>query len=67
MKLTRRRLTGAILGSAAVRAFAQTQPPLPANPDEELRAARERIKATGTLLAGQIVPMETEPALQFKA
>ena len=62
MKLTRR----AILGSAAVTALAQTQP-APATPDEELKAARERIKTNSETLAKLAVPIETEPALQFKA
>jgi hypothetical protein len=66
MKLTRRKLASAILNSAAVTALAQTQPP-PATPDEELKAARDRFKVTSETLAKQPVPIETEPALQFKA
>jgi hypothetical protein len=67
MKLTRRKLAGAILGSAAI-ALPQTQPPpLPGTPDEELRAARQRIKGFGDTLAKLTVPIEVEPPLQFKA
>ncbi|HLK65597.1 MAG TPA: hypothetical protein VKU19_19300 [Bryobacteraceae bacterium] len=69
MKLTRRKLAQAMLAPVAVSAAAQTQapPPLPANPDEELRAARDRIKTLSDALAKQTVPMDTEPALAFKA
>lgn len=66
-KLTRRKLASAILNSAAATALAQTQPAAPATPDEELKAARERIKTNSETLAKQTVPIETEPALQFKA
>ena len=37
------------------------------HPDEELKAARDRVKANGAALARQEVPMATEPAFQFKA
>jgi hypothetical protein len=67
MILTRRKLASAILNSAAATALAQTQPSPPATPDEELKAARDRIRATSETLAKQPVPIETEPALQFKA
>jgi hypothetical protein len=66
MTLTRRKLASAILNSAAVTALAQSQPP-PATPDEELKAARDRVKANSETLAKQTVPIGTEPALQFKA
>lgn len=65
MTLTRRKLASAILNSAAATALAQTQPA--ATPDEELKAARDRIKANSETLSKQTVPIETEPALQFKA
>jgi hypothetical protein len=39
----------------------------PANPADELQAARDRIKANGETLAQQKIPMATEPAFQFKA
>jgi hypothetical protein len=66
MKLTRRKLARAVLIPAAA-AMAQTPPALPRNPDEELKAARDRTKALGDALAQQNVPMATEPAFQFKA
>jgi hypothetical protein len=65
MELTRRKLAGAVLSSAAA-ALAQTQPP-PPTADEDLKAARDRIKANSEALAKIPVPMATEPALQFKA
>ena len=67
MKVTRRKLATVILNTAAATALAQTQTAAPATPDEELKAARDRIKANGETLARQAVPMDTEPALQFKA
>lgn len=66
--LTRRKLAATVFSSAAAIAMAQTPAPpaIPANPDEELKAARDRIKANGDLLAKQAVPMDTEPAVTFK-
>lgn len=64
MQLTRRELATALTSAAAL---AQTPPGPPATPDDELKAARERIKTNGSALAGQQVPMATEPAFQFKA
>jgi len=64
MKITRRQLAGAL---APVAALAQTAAqPAAAPADEELRAAREHLKANGETLAAQAVPMATEPAFQFK-
>jgi hypothetical protein len=65
MKLTRRKLAGAILSSTASTALAQTQPT--ATPDQELTTARDRFRSISETLAKQPVPIETEPALQFKA
>lgn len=67
MKLTRRKLAGAILSSAGATALAQTQTAPPGTPEEELKSARDRFKAIGEILTKQPVPIETEPALQFKA
>jgi hypothetical protein len=68
-RITRRKLTGALISVSAVwssalssGAFAQT--PAPADP---LQAAKDRIKATSDALAKEQVPMATEPAFQFKA
>ena len=64
MKLTRRQLATALTSAAAL---AQTPSGPPATPEEELKAARDRVKANGAALARQEVPMATEPAFQFKA
>ncbi|HEY2012780.1 MAG TPA: hypothetical protein VGH38_04730 [Bryobacteraceae bacterium] len=66
MKITRRTLAAAVLVPAAA-ALAQTPAPPPSTPEQELKAARDRTKALGDALAQQTVPMDTEPALQFKA
>ena len=65
MKFTRRKLAHAIVGSAAI-ATAQTQPP-PATPDDELKAARDRVQANVAAVGRQDVPMSLEPAFTFKA
>jgi len=62
-KLTRRELATSVLSTAA----AQAMPQAPATADEELKAARDRLKAAGDTLAKQAVPMATEPAFQFRA
>jgi len=62
MKMTRRQLAAAALAVTA----AKSQTPA-ASPDEELKAARDRLKATSDTLAKQTVPMSIEPAFQFKA
>jgi hypothetical protein len=64
MKLTRRQLATALTSAAAL---GQTPSGPPATPDEELKAARDRLQANGAALARQEVPMATEPAFQFKA
>jgi hypothetical protein len=65
VKFTRRKLAATLAASAA--AMAQPQTPSSATPDEELKAARERIKTAADALARQEVPLATEPAFQFKA
>ena len=64
MKLTRRQLATALTSAAAL---AQTPSGPPATPEEELKAARDHVKANGAALARQEVPVATEPAFQFKA
>ena len=64
IKLTRRQLATALTSAAAL---AQTPSGPPATPEDELKAARDRVKANGAALARQEVPMATEPAFQFKA
>ena len=61
MKVTRRTLVANVLAAPAV---AQTAP---ATPDEELKAARENVRRNIEALAKVKVPVETEPAFQFKA
>jgi len=60
MKLTRRKLAAALLAPAAA-----AQTPQPAA--DPVQAARDRIKANGDILAKVDVPMDVEPAFQFKA
>ena len=68
MKFTRRKLAGVLVPAAASLAHTPQAPPaLPRNPDEEIKTARDRLKAVSDTLAQQSVPMATEPAFQFKA
>ena len=60
MKLTRRALATAVLAPAAL---AQTPPAA----EDDLKAARDRIKSNGEALAKVEIPMSTEPAFQFRA
>jgi uncharacterized membrane protein len=64
MRLTRRQLATALAPAVALAGTAAQ--PSAAAADDELRAARERVKTNGETLAGQPVPMATEPAFQFK-
>ena len=63
MKLTRRKLA-TVLASATVAA---AQQPQPTQPDDLLKAARDRMEANRAALATPAIPMATEPAFQFKA
>lgn len=64
-KLTRRQLAASLAGSGA--AYAQTiTPPLPKNPDEELKAAREDCRSNAEQIAKVELAMSTEPAFLFK-
>jgi len=65
MKVTRRKLAAAVLGSSAA-SLAQTQR-VPAAADDEVKAARDRLRSNAEALANQKLPMATEPAFQFKA
>ena len=62
-RITRRQLAGAVLATAA----AAQAPSPPANPADELRAAREQSARTSEALAKVDVPMDTEPAFHFSA
>jgi uncharacterized membrane protein len=63
MKITRRQLATALAPAMAL-AEAAAQPQAA---DDEMQAARNRVKTNGETLAGQAVPMAAEPAFQFKA
>ncbi len=66
MKITRRTLAASAVASAA--AMAQNPPAAsPESPEELLAAARAQVKRNGEALAKFSVPMELEPAFQFKA
>jgi hypothetical protein len=70
MKLTRRDFAtvlapaAALAGTPAAGQIAAPNPP--AGGDPLLDAARARIKANGAILDEQVVPMDTQPAFQFK-
>ena len=64
--LTRRQLAAALSTSAVL--LAQTPSvPLPANPDEELKAAKDAIQKNSEQLAKFDLKMATEPAVHFRA
>lgn len=63
MKVTRRELVAALAPAAAL---AQTAAK-PSSAADELKDARARLKANGDTLGKLAVPMETEPAFQFRA
>ena len=66
-KLTRRALAAVLSTSAALLAQAPAPLPLPANPDEELKAAKDTIQQNSVQLAKFDLPMATEPAVHFRA
>jgi hypothetical protein len=65
MKLTRRQLAVSVPAILSRTALA-IQPPTPGAGDE-LKAARERLKASSDALSSVAVSMSTEPAFEFKA
>ena len=66
-KITRRNLAAAVFGSAAAAtAAAQAQPPS-GTPEEELKAARDRLHGSLDVVSALQIPMAVEPAFQFKA
>ena len=65
-KITRRQLATAVAASSALLAQ-QTPLPLPQNPEEELNAARDQLRQNSAALAKFDLPMNTEPAVHFKA
>ena len=70
MKITRRKLASvlapAILVARVPRGAAQTTAASP-TADAALDAARSHARQYGEVLARQTVPMDTEPAFQFRA
>jgi hypothetical protein len=64
-KITRRQLAAAVSASAA--SLAQQTPPIPQNPDEELKAARDQNHQSAAQLAKFELAMAIEPAVHFKA
>ena len=66
LKLTRRELAATVSASAALLGQ-QAPPPLPQNPEEELKVAREQLRQASEALAKFDLPMTTEPAVHFKA
>lgn len=64
MKLTRRELTKTAPGLFSA-ALVKAQP-APNGADAELQAARDRLKANANAIAAVSVPMDLEPAFQFK-
>jgi len=66
IKFTRREIATALSTSAALLAQSPS-PPLPQNPDDELKAARESNRQNSEQLAKFPLPMSTEPAAHFKA
>ncbi len=83
MKLTRRELGAALVTASAVTATAvsgqQPAPVVPSGtpndtpngtpngPDDDLTLARNRMRASARALGAATIPMDTEPAFQFKA
>jgi hypothetical protein len=63
MKITRRELAAALAAPVAARSQAQ---PAESATDEEVKLAKERLRAASEALSAQDVPMSTEPAFQFK-
>jgi hypothetical protein len=68
-KFTRRELAAAVSTSAVLLGRAQAQPqtqPLPANPDEELKAVRAQLREYSDQLDKFPLVMSAEPATTFK-
>jgi hypothetical protein len=67
MKITRRKLALASLGSAVALGAAQAPPPPASPPEDPNAAAKEQVRKNSEALAKFDLPMSTEPAFQFKA
>ncbi|HTC36657.1 MAG TPA: hypothetical protein VK724_24965 [Bryobacteraceae bacterium] len=67
-KFTRRELAAGLATSSVLLVRAQGQPapaPLPATPDEELKATRAQLRDAADQLDKFPLPMSTEPATTF--
>jgi hypothetical protein len=68
-KFTRRELAAALSTSAVLLGRPQAQPqtqPLPANPDEELKATRAQLHDNAEQMDKVPLPVAAEPATTFK-
>jgi hypothetical protein len=68
-RFTRRELAAGLSASAVLLARPQAQPnaqPLPANPDDELKASRAQFQDNAGQLDKFPLPMSTEPATTFR-
>jgi hypothetical protein len=63
MKLTRREL----VATAVAPALAAQTPPVPSDSAQDARTALSSVRRNGEALSRFAVPVETEPAFQFKA
>jgi hypothetical protein len=66
MQVTRRSLARILAATAAVPLQAVAQTPSP-DSDDELKAARDRVRSDAAILAKFPLPKTTEPAFRFKA
>jgi acyl-CoA reductase-like NAD-dependent aldehyde dehydrogenase len=63
--LSRRELAAALAAAVPALAAGQATPPQPA--DDPTRAAADRLRSSSEQLAKAALPMDTEPAFQFRA
>jgi hypothetical protein len=67
MKLTRRNLATVLASAAVATAQLPGQIPAAAPPaDDLMKTARDRMQANAAALNQPAIPMDTEPAFQFK-
>ena len=67
LKFTRREIAAAALSASTALLAQAPAPPIPQNPDDELKAARDSLRQNSEQLAKFPLPMSTEPAAHFKA
>jgi len=67
MKLTRRQLASMLTAASALAQGSSQTPAQPSTPEALLQAARDEVQANAARLASQAVPMNVEPAFEFKA